>query len=176
MDKDMSPDLDPEKLTRLLGITFDYVSNDAKNTAIDTDAQTLEALLVGTLALDTTVLYALPTVIGQLDKDILPGGGTTLGEVLTNPKSDLDMIKKIKRYAKRVSSRKDSEAEHTVAVVIYYAAIAHALLFHKAKITTHPYKTLRAHFERLSAKPWMSKELSRLFTEVRQCDEMAKAE
>jgi len=164
MDKDMTSDLSPDQLADLLGITFDAPSSESNDAVTDNNAQLIEAQLVGTLALDTTVLDNLPTVIGQLDKDVFGGGGETLGKVLTDPGSDMETIKKIKRYAKSISSQKNSEGERTVAVVIYYAAIANALLFHKVKITAHSDETLKTQFQKFSGRPWMSKELARLFT------------
>lgn len=166
MDKDMTSKLSPDQLADLLAITFDAPSNESNEAVTDTNAQLIEAQLVGTLALDTTVLDNLPTVIAQLDKDIFGGGSETLGNVLTDPRSDIRIIKKIKRYAKSIGSQENSEAEHTVAIVLYYAAIANALLFHKTKITAHSHRTLKAEFNKLSVKPWMSKELARLFTEA----------
>ena len=166
MDKDLTSDLSPDQLADLLGITFDAPSNESGDAVTDTNAQPIEAQLVGTLALDTTVLDNLPTVIAQLDKDIFGGGGETLGKVLTDPRSDMEIIKKIKRYAKSISSQENSEGERTVAIVLYYATIANALLFHKTKITAHSHQTLKAEFNKLSAKPWMSKELAHLFTKA----------
>lgn len=166
MDKELTWNLGPDQLADLLGITFDARSDEGDDDAADTGAELIEAQLVGTLALDTAVLNNLPTVIAQLDKDIFGGGGETLGRVLTDPSSDIKTIKKIKRYAKNAGSEKKSESERTVAGVIYYAAIANALLYHKVKIRTHSGRTLQNAFENLSVKPWMSKELAGLFAKA----------
>jgi len=120
------------------------------------------------LPLDTTVVEELPTILGRLQKDLLPHGGKTLGEVLTDPKSDLAAIKKIREYAKTMAARKGAGTERAVAVAIYYAAIASALLFHNVKITTHSYELLDASFEKLIGKAWMSPELTQLFTKARK--------
>ena len=164
MDEDLTSDLSPDQLADLLGIAFDAPSNESNDAVKDTHAQLIEAHLVGALALDTSVLDNLPTVIAQLDTDIFGGGGETLGKVLADPMSDMEIIKKIKRYAKGINSQENSEGERTVAIVLYYAAIANALLFHKTKITAHSHETLKAEFNKLSAKPWMSKELAHLFS------------
>jgi len=166
MDNDQTSDMGPEQLARLFGITLDTLSNETDETAADTSAQLLEARLAGVLALDTTVLHNLPAVIAQLDKDIFTGPGLPLGRVLTDPKSDIQTIKNIKRYAKNISSNKNHQAQHTVAIAVYYAAIANALLFHNAKITTHSDEALKAQFKKLSDKPWMSKDLAHLFTKA----------
>lgn len=166
MDKELTWNLSPDQLADLLGITFDAPSDEDNDAETDSGTQLIEAQLVGTLALDTAVLNNLPTVIAQLDRDIFGDGGETLGRVLADPGSDIEIIKKIKRYAKSAGSQKNSESERTVAGAIYYAAIANALLYHKVKIKTHSYRTLKEAFENLSVKPWMSKELAGLFTKA----------
>ena len=166
MEEDLTSDLSPDQLADLLGITFDAPSNESNDAVTDTNAQLIEAQLVGTLALDTTVLNNLPTVVAQLDKDIFGGGGETLGKVLTDPGSDMEIISKIKRYAKNISLSKNSKNERAVALAVYYAAIANAALFHKVKITAHSHEVLKAQFRKFSGESWMSKELARLFAET----------
>ena len=163
MIKDSTLGLNPESLARLLGIALYSDSGEGKDDSAHTTAQLLKARLAGTLPLDTTVVEELPAILGQLRKDLMPLGGRTLGEVVTYPKSDLGAIKKIRRYAKKMASRKRSEADRAVAVAIYYAAIASALVFHDVKITTHSYESLEASFDKLLNKPWMVAELTRLF-------------
>ena len=163
MNKDSTSGLSPERLARLLGIALDSDSEKGKDNSPQTTAELLNARLDGVLPLDTTVMEESPTILGRLQKDLLPHGGKTLGEVLTGPKSDLAAIKKIREYAKTMAARKGTGTERAVAVALYYAAIASALLFHNVKITTHSYKLLDASFDKLINKPWMSAELAQLF-------------
>jgi len=51
--------------------------------------------------------------------------------------------------------------EHAAAIVIYYAAIAGALLFHDHKITEHSSETLEQSFAMLVGKRWLPSELRR---------------
>jgi hypothetical protein len=163
MSKDSTLGLNPESLARLLGIALYSDSDEGKYNSTHTTAQLLKARLAGTLPLDTTVVEEMPAILGQLRKDLTPLGVRTLGEALIDPKSDLGVIKKIRQYAKKMASRKRSESDRTVAVAIYYAAIASALVFHDVKVTTHSYGSLEASFAKLINKPWMSAELKRLF-------------
>jgi hypothetical protein len=163
MRKDSTLGLNPESLARLLGIALYFDSDEDKDSSTHPTAQLLKARLAGTLPLDTTVVEELPAILGQLRKNLMPLGGRTLGEIITDSKSDLGAIKKIRRYAKKMASRKRSEADRAVAVAIYYAAIASALVFHDMKITTHSYESLEVSFAKLINKPWMSTELNKLF-------------
>ena len=166
MNKDSTSGLSPEKLARLLGIALDFDSEEGNDVSPKTTAELLNARLEGMLPLDTTVVEELPAILGRLHKDLMPHGEKTLGEALIDSQSNLGTIKKIRRYAKKMASRKGTGTERAVAVAIYYAAIANALLFHNVKITTHSYELLKASFNKLIGKPWMSAELARLFAEA----------
>lgn len=163
MRKNSTLGLNPESLARLLGIALYLNSDEGKDNSTHTTAQLLKARLAGTLPLDTTVVEELPAILGQLRKDLMPLGGKTLGEVVTDSKSDIGAIKKIRQYAKKMASRKRSETDRAVAVAIYYAAIASALVFHDMKVTTYSYESLEASFAKLINKPWISAELNILF-------------
>lgn len=158
----------PERLARLLGITFDLAGGEARKNEADTIAQLLEMRLSGSLPLDTRVIDELPVIIGKLRDSLLPHGGKSLGDVLNDPESDLDMIKKVRRYAKKMASQKKTDVEHAVDVAVYFAAIANALVFHDVKITTHSYQSLETSLEKLIDKPWMSSDLTRLFAKARK--------
>ena len=166
MRKDSTLGLSPGKLARLLGITLDSESGDERKDFVRSASDLIQAHLAGTLPFETAVTDELPAIIGRLRDDLIAHGGKTLGDVLTDPKSDLDTIRSIRRYAKRMASRKSSKARHAVAIAIYFAAIANALTFHDVKITTHSYGSLRASFGNLAKKPWMPAELVRLFTKA----------
>ena len=166
MSRDSTSGLKPERLARLLGIALDADSEGSKNISARTTAELLNAHLNGQLPLDTTAVEALPVILGRLQKDLVLQEGKTLGEVLMDPESELNAIKRIREHGKKMAARKGKGAERAVAVAIYYAAIANALLFHKAKITTHSYELLEASFAKLREKPWMCSELAELFAKA----------
>jgi hypothetical protein len=81
----------------------------------------------------------------------------TLRDLLLDSKTDLAVIKTLKDYGKKLVRRGGPEAKQAAATVIYYAAIASALVFHAHKITQHSCQTL------LEQKPWVPPELKDLF-------------
>jgi hypothetical protein len=163
MKKDSTSGLSPKRLARLLGIGLEHKHEKTPSESDFYAGELLNARLEGILPIDTTIIEELPAILGRLFKDLVLGDRRSLGQVLIDPKADLDVIQRIRIYAKKMASRKEPGAEKTVAVAIYYAAIANAMLFHNMKITTHSYKSLIDSFQRLSDKPWMTTELARLF-------------
>ena len=69
----------------------------------------------------------------------------------------------IKDYGRKLSNKADSDAEHHIANTIYYAAIAHALVYHNIMITSHSYEDLTKSYGRLSKENWLPDNLLNLF-------------
>jgi hypothetical protein len=152
----------------LLGVG---VGKDVPQDAASVDraaGELLCARLEGTLPLNTAVVDAFPAILGKLQKALLPLEGKPLGKVLFDVNTELDIIKSIKDYGKKLAARRDSEADHSAATAIYFAAIASALLFHGERITSYSYEHLRESFNELIEGTWIPQELSRHFSKARK--------
>jgi hypothetical protein len=160
-------------LANLLGIGM---TGKSKAEADRVAGELLRARLAGTLPLDSVVIDALPAIIGRLGQELVPLSGKSLGEALLDPHTDSRTLTRIKAHGKKLAIRKDSDADHAAGVVIYYAAIASALLFRDEKITQHSFANLAYSFDLLLNKPWMPPELSRHFARARKlCKKEAKS-
>ena len=155
----------------LLGVG---VGKDVPQDAASVDkaaGELLQARLAGTLPLDTAVVDALPAILGKLQGELLPLAGKSLGEVLLDANTELNAIKSIKDYGKKLAARRDSEADHSAATAIYFAAIASALLFHGERITSYSYEHLRESFNELRESTWIPSELYRHLSKAcRMCE------
>ncbi len=156
--------LAPKKLAHLLGITFDS-GKERESDSKQNIEQMLADRLASPLSPDIAMLSDVSVESGRKDDDVEQHSATPLGDVLTARETDLGTIMKIRRYAKKMTAGKGPEAEH-VAVTIYFAAIANALLFHDAKITSYSYKALEISFNKLIKKRWMPRRLRRLFVDA----------
>lgn len=92
---------------------------------------------------------------GRLSHTIAVLSGEPIGKLLQDPKTELSIIKRIKEHGRKLADRSKSEAEHQVANTIYYAAIAHALVFKKEKITRFSEEDLQQAFGHLSQEEWI---------------------
>jgi hypothetical protein len=86
-----------------------------------------------------------------------------MSDLLLTPSTDLTVLETLKNYAKELARSGGPEAKQTAATVIYYAAIASALVFHSHKITRHSYEKLHRAYTELEQKPWIPSELMGLF-------------
>jgi len=122
-----------------------------------------QELLSKTLPLDDDRLELLPDILADFCQTLGLLTGEKLGQYLRNPEAELSVIDDIKQYAKDLSRGSQSDDEHMIANTLYYAAIAHALLCHDAKITRYSYAELANAFGRLSKIGWIEKHFAQLF-------------
>ena len=158
--------MENEHLARLLGLGVE-ASPSGEASMHEIKADLLRASLRGTLPLDSGVVEALPALFGRLREEILPLEGKPLADVLLDERTELGLLDKVKEHWKGRSTAEASEAEHAVAISIYFGAIASALLFHDTKITSYSYPSLAESFKTMTEKRWMAPELARHFSKAR---------
>ncbi|MEN6426615.1 MAG: hypothetical protein ABFE13_14740 [Phycisphaerales bacterium] len=162
MSKETTYGLKPELLSRLLSVGAGASSG--SGAAGDREiGLLLHEHLMSSLPRDPTLRAPLRILVQQMAEDIEVLAGRPLAEILCNPETPVGLIQAVKEYAKRLCTAIATEPEHTVAMTIYYAAIASALAYHDEKVSRHSYKTLHLSFEALTEKPWMAAELKNVF-------------
>jgi len=163
-------DLNKEQKTRLLGLGLKKEPMENQHTADSEKSDLLLDLLATSLPVDPAQVSVLPDILIPLCQELTSVAGEPLGKLLFDSNTDVSTFKKIKDYAKDfgTSTSLKSDILRDVALTIYYAAIAGALVFHDSKITKNSYKELVRSFESLCKQEWISKDLMRLFENARQ--------
>jgi hypothetical protein len=92
--------------------------------------------------------------------------GPSLGALLRDPKTDLAVLRRIKRYAKSVGQDTGSDVEKDVFLAVYFAAIAAAAVFHSERITGHSDEDLIRFFDFFARSPWMPTDMAGLFADA----------
>lgn len=168
MEEETTYGLSPEQLARLLAIGLEQKDKRMSGQVSRTKSEMLRHMLASELPLDQGMPGSLPGVLKRPCEELSNVAGQTLGQLLVNPQTDLEVIGTLKDYAKVLSRRRAHEPEHAAAIVIFYAAIASALVFHGEKITRHSNATLREAFSQLASKHWLPMELRGLFQQARE--------
>ena len=160
-DKSTTYGLNPERIAELLNI-----AKDAESASVDTNQDKSE-LIIEKLNETVPIYFSTeqnPTKkLKRLRHTIAVLSGEPIGKLLENPKTDIKLIRMIKDYGRKLSDKAESEAEHHISNTIYYAAIAHALVYHDIRITNYSYDKLMKSYDFLLEEQWIPKNLLNLF-------------
>lgn len=126
------------------------------------------------LPLDPATPHSIPAVLNRPCDELLAATRRTVSQLLLDSKTDLAVMKALKDYCKALARLAGREARRTAATVIYYAAIANALVFHQHKITQHSYEKLHEAYAELEQKPWIPSELKELFKKAQAICRLGK--
>jgi hypothetical protein len=131
-------------------------------------ADLLEEQLACALPERSLLFDALITMMEQQGYDTQPLAGKPLRQVLSDPASDIGLLRAIKECSKTLSCTLDSEVEMALATTIYYAALASALVHHDEIITQSSYEKLDGSLALLIGKKWMAEELVALLSQAQR--------
>ena len=156
-------DLSRHQKSRLLSLGLGSKPRELSTDKVEQKSDMLYDVLARTLPVDPSVVNSLPDVVRGLSSGLQSLAGLPIGDLLQDPTTDITTISRIKQYAKESGTSSDSDNENDVFLVVYYAAIASALLYHNEKITKHSYKELERFFYSFTKEDWMLDELIGLF-------------
>lgn len=156
-------DLSRHQKSRLLSLGLGSKPSKLSTDKVEQKADMLYDVLTRTLPVDPSVVNSLPDVVRGLSSGLQSLAGLPIGDLLKDHTTDIGTIRKIKQYAKESGTSSDFEDESDVFLVVYYAAIASALVFHNERITKHSNKDLEQFFSSFTNKDWMLDELIELF-------------
>ena len=160
--------LPAEKLGHLLGLC----SENAKSAQVfDHDQVCLEALedlLASVLPAES---YDSSSVIDELSHLCDISGlaqGDPIRNILLDSQASVALLDQIRGFAKNKSKKAASEAEADATGVVYYAAIAGALVYHDSKISRLSQQKLQQTFAELAETNWVPSDLVELFKKAKQ--------
>lgn len=99
--------------------------------------------------------------------------GQTVQELLLGETTSLAGLSSLKDYAEELARSGVPRVKRAAATVLYYAAIASALIFQNARIAKQSYRELREAYTKLGQKSWIPSELKEMFREAgNMCQEL----
>lgn len=161
------------KIGRLLALSQEIqgeAHSEAKTEAASrTDqekAQSLTDFLTHVPALTGDTLNALPTLLQQMCRKMPRLEGQSLGTLLFADNTPIGQLEEIKALVKGQVSDTQDETQSTMAGIVYYAAIAAALVHHQEKITAFSYDELEDLLTTFETMTWLPAELTELFKQA----------
>lgn len=160
--------LNIEQSTRLLKLGLDSSHIEVDHMAERNRADLLLDVLASKLPTNPALVETLPTVLQSLSEELQSVSGRPLGDLLLSPVTKIALIRRIKDFAKELGASAKDKVEREVALAVYFAAIANALVYHNVKISQYSHKELEQSFETLSRHDWIPPNLSKLFKKAQQ--------
>ena len=160
-----TPQFDFEQLSRLVNLYCQHDKEEdaeVNGTALER-TRLLRDLLSEVLPLSPSVIEALPVILQRLHREMPRLQGRSLLALLQDPGTPLRHLRAIKEYAKEKTVAAETEAQYEAAGVVYYGAMAAALLSHDRRISRHSLRQLQESFVALNTKEWIVSELRLLF-------------
>jgi len=162
--------LTPGKISNLLKVCAESFGNDVDMETKQKKTELLQDRLSETLLTGSLKGSPLSKELAHLCHISGIAAGESIRNLLINPGTDIKLIEKIKEHGKSLSQSTKADAEHDIANAIYYAAIAHALIYQNLKITKFSYKELEKALSFFTQTDWVSTDLRELFAKaVKYC-------
>jgi len=167
MDKETTTfGLKSQKLAQLWNIRSEEEEGTNKDIKDKTKAELLCDRLAQKISIENFLAQILPKAFAETCKNIQPFTGNSYGVLLNDPLTEIIILKKIKEENKKLAQHKNSDIEYEIITVIYYAAIASALVYHDQKITSFSYDHLKDKYISLLNNTWLTADLRNLFQEA----------
>jgi hypothetical protein len=167
MGKDeMKPGLSPRKVALLLKIGSGDQNEAEQLPPEKARAELLRELLAKRLPADDLAVHQLVAHLGDLCNSLNSALGEPIDRQLLDRTTGVDTLRRIKEHGAMLSRTAQRDVEQETANVIYYGAIASALVFHGRQITEFRLGDLQAAFATLSCLTWIPPELARLFEQA----------
>ncbi|MFC1792966.1 hypothetical protein ACFL3Q_05205 [Planctomycetota bacterium] len=107
-------------------------------------------------------------IIVHMQNQMLLRSGKSVAEALSDPKTDLVILREIKEHYKEISFSEDSKRKRHAATAIYFAAIAHALVFHNQKISEYSFDKVYQSLNKIAANQWITADLKNLYIKAQE--------
>ena len=156
--------LNREELSKLWQLGEDLPPGQEDLDTAEQKAELLQQHLAESLPLDAGMAQMLPELLNVVCDKLKPFTGCSFQSLLLDPKSDLSVIETIKELHKKQSESAPSDMQRKIAIIIYYAAIASALVHHKTKITKYSYSDLVQSFAEMIQDEPLPADLKELIT------------
>jgi hypothetical protein len=160
--------LGPDKLAQLLDNTYTRGQNVSLRTGAEEKADALHACLSETWPNSSEPVSSLQDILKRLSQDLPPKQGECMGYLLCNPKTSIETLKSIKEASQHGMAETRSQVTYEILVVIYYSAIAAALVHSGQRITGYTRRELAQSLSSLIQRGWIPAKLIRLFEKARQ--------
>lgn len=158
--------LSADQKLRLMNLGLNSEIDDTIGDDNAAKAERLYEVLTSSLPVEPDVVDSLPPILRNMSRKMTSVAGQRVSHYLLSPKTQVDVLRKIKDYAKQSGESTDSEIHRDVFLAVYCMAIASALFFHSEKISRHTDEDLKGFFAKYATEQWIPPEMALIFREA----------
>ena len=159
--------LNDEQTTRLLKLGLNDSEVATHQDPENERKELVSDMLCSKLPVDRMLMKELPVLVKSLSDELEAISGSSVRECLFNPETKASFLRHVKDYARDSGHSAYDKAQGEVAKVVYFAAIAAALLHHGVKISGHSYHDLKSSFGLCSQQNWIPNDLKEFFIKAK---------
>ena len=157
--------LNAEQLAQLWSLGKEN-QTEPMNAALTQKADRLLDRLAQKMPMQEVLAQVLPQTLARLCQDIKPFEGDSLHALVMAPNTDLTVLQQIKAYVKKQTKCVTAQDDRDVLAVIYYSAIASALVHHGHLITSFSLSHIHQKLKSLQAFAWLTSDIRTLFDQA----------
>lgn len=158
--------LSADQKLRLMNLGLNSQIDDAIGDDNAPKAERLYEVLTSSLPVGPDVVDSLPPILRNMSRKMTSVAGQRVSHYLLSPKTQVDVLRKIKDYAKQSGESTDSEIHRDVFLAVYCMAIASALFFRNEKISRHTDEDLKGFFAKYATEQWIPPEMALILREA----------
>jgi len=160
--------LNLEQLADLLAIGMEQIDIKDGNNPGYSLVERLQNMLTQPLSQESGLWASIQVMLERHGRDRGLLADRSLGEVLLDPETDIDLLLILKSHFKKLYYAAESDLASALNITLYHATLASALVHHGRSISQNSLLMLDQSFALLIEKDWMTAELTKLFIQARR--------
>ena len=157
-----------DQLADLLAVGMEQIDIGDGNNPGHPLTDQLQDILTHPLFQESGLLDSVQVAMDLQGRDMDLLADRSLGEVLLDPDTDLELLQILKSYFKKLYYSADSEVKSALTITLYHGTLANSLVHHGQNISQNSPEMLDQSFALLIEKEWMAAELTKLFLQARR--------
>lgn len=165
MKKKSFLDLHKDTLLELLKLCAETDVSDEETDPDRLRCEDLEDLLAGPIP-EITTKTAISNQLDSLCEFSGLSVSVSLRDLILNPETNIRFLRQIRKHGKTLIRRAKTYQGQEAGGIIYHAAIASALVFHKQRISKLSQDDMAKTFAALAKESWLPTDIRKLFKQA----------
>jgi len=168
MDEGSSPlsGKEDKNISRFVKACFSEMADPATQDSEAVMRTLMDSYLEQPVILDPQVAQEPAGALAHVHRELHSQAGCSVKKCLLSPDTPIFLLTRIKNTYQKTAQQSSRQADRRAAAVVYFGALASALVFHHEKTTSYTRAEIREKIGKLLAKPWIDTEIRGLLEQA----------